>query len=271
MQIDLRGNEIFLSQNGELKSYQKNQLTYWGFRKDGDTYAASATPLGVLLVKLLNYFDVEKVGYSLTDVCKKLLAEIESVRADFDTIKFTGREYKDGNLSREATAEFAAFLKKTLVRPLKPHQLKAASHLYLIKNGANFSVPGSGKTAVVLSAYEKLRNEGKVNTLLVVGPPSCFGPWRDEFKTTLGREPEFKILAGGDPATRKEAYFQDKNKRPELYLVTFQTLLQDHHDVAVFMQRNGVEIFLVVDEAHYIKRVDGNWAKVVLDLEICKI
>jgi SNF2 family DNA or RNA helicase len=127
-------------------------------------------------------------------------------------------------------------------------------------------VPGSGKTAVVLSTYEKLRSEGKVNTLLVVGPPSCFGPWRDEFKTTLGREPEFKILAGGDPTTRKSAYFQDKAQKPELYLVSFQTLLQDHHDAVVFMQRNGIDIFLVVDEAHYIKRVNGNWAKVVLDI-----
>ena len=110
-----------------------------------------------------------------------------------------GREYKDGKFNSEEFKTFESFICKNIHRKLKSHQIKAAFHLYLLGNGANFSVPGSGKTAVVLAVYEKLKAEDKVNTLLIVGPPSCFGPWRTEFQTTLGRIPDYKILSGGGP------------------------------------------------------------------------
>ena len=94
-----------------------------------------------------------------------------------------------------------------LNRRLKDHQAKALHHLISVQNGANFSVPGSGKTTVVLCAYEKYRLEGSVNVLFVVGPPACFGPWREEFKNVLGRAPKHIVLAGGNKADRKSEYY----------------------------------------------------------------
>ena len=43
-------------------------------------------------------------------------------------------------------------------------------HMYYIKNGANFSVPGSGKTTVVLYMLEKIKLEDNVNTLILISP-----------------------------------------------------------------------------------------------------
>ena len=266
MLVGLKNGVLIIHQDYGLKSHQKSQLGFWGFKRSEEGYKVLANDPGALLFKVVNYFTNEKIPYSLSKDCQELLDKIKSRKDEFEIIRHTGEEYKDGIYQKGALLEFTHFLQKISARPLKNHQIKAANHLYLVQNGANFSVPGSGKTAVVLSVYEKLKREGKINTLFVVGPPSCFQPWRDEFKITLNREPEYQILAGGDPDSRKSVYFKEVRQKPELYLTTFQSLLQDHDDVTIFMRRNGVEIFLVIDEAHYIKRIEGNWARVVLDL-----
>src|ERR1035441_10994146 len=76
---------------------------------------------------------------------------------------------------------FLKFLSENIPRKLKEHQIKAALHLLAVGNGANFSVPGSGKTTVVLTVFHWLRQLNLMDSLFVVGPPSCFGPWRDEY------------------------------------------------------------------------------------------
>lgn len=265
MLADLKDGILFL-QDCELKSSQKSQLSYWGFKRDKNGYEGKIDNNGKLLSKVVNFFANENTPLSLTKSCQELLDKVKNFRQEFENVIHAGKAYKEGINSGNEIGIITSRLKNIPARPLKSHQLKAATHLYLVKNGANFSVPGSGKTSVVLSVYEKLRLEGKVNNLFVVGPPSCFQPWRDEFKTTLNRVPKYQILAGGNPNLRKSSYFVDKNRKPELYLATFQTLLQDREDVTTFMLRKGVNIFLVIDEAHYIKRVEGNWATTILDL-----
>jgi SNF2 family DNA or RNA helicase len=265
MLVDLRDGILFL-QDCELKSSQKSQLSYWGFKKNEKGYEGKSDKDGKLLSKVVNFFANANTPLSLSKSCQGLLDKAKTSEEEFENIIYTGQSYKDGIISGSEAGKVASLLKNIPARSLKNHQLKAATHLYLVKNGANFSVPGSGKTSVVLSVYEKLRLEGKVNTLFVVGPPSCFQPWRDEFKITLNREPKYQTLAGGNPNIRKSSYFVDKNRKPELYLATFQTLLQDREDVTTFMLRRGMDIFLVIDEAHYIKKIDGNWATTILDL-----
>src|ERR1039457_4673771 len=101
---------------------------------------------------------------------------------------------------------FLKFLSENIPRKLKDHQVKAALHLLAVSNGANFSVPGSGKTTVVLAVYEWLKRQSIVDALFVVGPPSCFAPWRMEYLEVLGREPRVTLLAGGSIEDRRAAY-----------------------------------------------------------------
>jgi len=155
---------------------------------------------------------------------------------------------------------------ETLPRKLKPHQLKSAFHFYSLKNGANFSVPGSGKTTTLLSVYEKLRIEGKCNLLFIVGPPSCFQPWKNEFYATLGRKPESLILSGGNKSFRKSEYYKSKENASEVYLSTFHTALNDHQDISKFFSQIGIDAFLIVDEAHYMKKLGGSWANSLLQI-----
>jgi len=186
-------------------------------------------------------------------------------RENFVSAREQARKYKNGELDEIISPAFNEHL-ASFSRPLRNHQIKAAQHLYLLNNGANFSVPGAGKTSVVLSVYEMLKNEGDVNCLFVVGPTACFHPWINEFKKQLSRTPKNVILAGMIKQERVINYFLPVNRRPELYLISYQTLTNDLHDIREFFKNKDNNIYFVVDEAHYIKQLGGAWAQSVLSI-----
>ena len=65
-----------------------------------------------------------------------------------------------------------------------------------MRRSANFSVPGSGKTASVLGMYAHLRRSGLARRILVVCPKNAFGSWMDEFALSFGdRDPSPGWLA----------------------------------------------------------------------------
>jgi hypothetical protein len=51
-------------------------------------------------------------------------------------------------------------------------QLRDLTHLLSLSHGANFSVPGAGKTTVAYGLYECERMRDRVDRLLVVAPLS---------------------------------------------------------------------------------------------------
>lgn len=266
MIVDILDEHITLTDYSP-QPYQLSQLKFWGFELVGSSdFVFSGDDLEKVLVKIVKYFETEMIDYSVTAACRERIAELEERDRGFQGKKKLGQNFKNGEFNEESLRQFSKFLSTKIPRKLKPHQLKAAFHFYLVINGANFSVPGSGKTSVVLSVYEKLKEESKVNVLFVVGPPACFGPWKTEFFATLGRKPNVKILSGGDRSLRKAAYFTSEENKAELYLTTFQTLINDQKEIEVFFIQKGINVFLVVDEAHYIKQINGNWATAVLNI-----
>ena len=266
MIIDLQNNKLCI-RNIAFQSYQTSQLKYWGFKSAGENiFDFSGTDLDKVLLKIINYFKKEKIEFEVTEECSKRINAIISRINEFQNIKKIGDDFKNGVYDKQLFKEVSSFFEKNLPRKLKQHQIKSAFHLYLIHNGANFSVPGSGKTSVVLSVFEKLRAEGKVNVLFVVGPPACFGPWKNEFNETIGRKANYRIMAGGDKVARKAEYFTNKDNKSELYLTTFQTLINDQSEIKTFFTQKGINIFMVIDEAHYIKQISGNWAAAVLNI-----
>ncbi len=266
MILDFSQNKLSI-EDISLKSYQKSQLSAWGFRNSGENYLEFVGEnADRILPKVLRYFQKEKLDYETTPECASKIDQISKTLLTFQNFKVLGESFKNGGYDNETFKEFKKFLKTYVHRKLKSHQIKAAFHLYIVSNGANFSVPGSGKTSVVLSVYEKLKHEGKVNVLFVVGPVACFGPWRNEFTETLRRDLNYRVLAGGDKCIRKGEYYASESNKAELYLTTFQTLINDQTEINTFFSQDGINVFLVIDEAHYIKQVNGNWASAVLNI-----
>ena len=80
-------------------------------------------------------------------------------------------------------------------------QILASYHIAFSQNACNFSVPGSGKTSIVYGAFSYFNNllsnhKYYINKILVVGPPSSFSPWKDEFTECYGYKPSSVELDG---------------------------------------------------------------------------
>ena len=150
------------------------------------------------------------------------------------------------------------------IRELKPYQIPAVAHLRSVTHAANFSVPGSGKTTMVLAAYAELKAAGEVEKLLIVGPRSCFAPWEEEFEGCFGRRP-ISVRMTGTPSERIALYSRLQNSKADFGLVTYATAANDSAQISAFLR--SVPTMLVLDESHYVKRLTGGlWATTVRDL-----
>ena len=63
---------------------------------------------------------------------------------------------------------------------LTEFQRRDFSKLWELSHGANFSVPGAGKTRVALALFHASRSAGEVGRMLVVCPKSAFESWENE-------------------------------------------------------------------------------------------
>ena len=254
------------SDSGDLAAHHENQLAFWDFalEETGNCFIANPNDLADLASKVSNYFESRGLKFEIDTLLGKQLEERrQNKRALLDS-KTRGSRFKDGTFKDADTVELLTFLENYVPRKLKDHQFKSALHLFAVDNGAIFSVPGSGKTTVVLTVFEMLRKKGVVDALFVVGPPACFGPWRDEYAEVLGKSPTYVTLAGGNIDERHSNYFANVNSVHDLYLTSFQTLLRDWDKVKSLFSCQGIRFYLVIDEAHYIKQINGSWATAAL-------
>lgn len=265
MDINLNNNTLCIS--GLENKRAQIMMGHYGLMLDGNDYKHDSFDDIEKLIRIINYFHSQKIEYTLDQNAEEKINDFNTKKNLFIEKKELLNSYKKGNYNKDQYNSFIQLLNQAVpTRELRDHQLKSAYHLYLSENGANFSVPGAGKTTVVLSVYEILRQQGLVNTLFVIGPTTCFFAWVDEFYEVLDRRPEYKILAGGDKTNRKSYYYNFSDNRPELYISSFQTLANDIEDVTTFLNSSVIKPFIVIDEAHYIKRLNGQWSSGALAL-----
>jgi SNF2 family DNA or RNA helicase len=166
------------------------------------------------------------------------------------------REHVDQALAGEiAPADFAGPLATSrFVRELRGFQERDLAQLLALRHGANFSVPGAGKTTVAYALYEALRAQGHVQQLLVVAPISAFDAWMTEAVECLEPTPVLQRLERRPSA------------RSEVVLVNYQRLAGRRFErIAEWVQQRPTH--LILDEAHRMKRGRrGEWGAACLDL-----
>lgn len=141
-------------------------------------------------------------------------------------------------------------------RTLKQFQLENLANLTRLPHGADFSVPGAGKTTVALANYALGKSRGKVEQLLVVGPLAAFQAWKDDSVECLSPHPKLSVHSTG-------GNFIPENT--ELLLTNYNRLSADYDIIRAFVARRPTQI--VLDEAHRVKRgQQGVHGRAVLDL-----
>jgi SNF2 family DNA or RNA helicase len=249
-----------------IRGRHHSQMSVFGFQYDERTHSYIGPPddTYLLLQKVTTYLLRNEIPTELSHDAEVSRDLVQRSHDELTEALDAGRLFKDGTFDASKSRAFLDFISNRIPRQLKVHQVKAALHLLAVRNGANFSVPGSGKTSVVLAVFEWLRHLGYIDSIFVVGPPSCFAPWRMEYEAVLGDTPRSVILAGGDIDSRQNQYYASKSDLFDLYLTSFQTLQRDWTLVTSLFRQRGVRFALVVDEAHYIKQPGGAWASAVL-------
>lgn len=200
---------------------------------------------------------MEARGYSLvlTNAAKELLRKHIAFMRSFKESSQVGR-----HLHANPPDELS--LPREFTRTLKDFQKLSVAHLIQVPYAANFSVPGSGKTTMVLAAYARLKSEGAVHKLVVICPRSAFDPWEEEYFSCFEREPSvFRI--SGMPEQRRAGIQQ--SVRYEMFLTTYQMAVNEQEQIAQLLKRH--RCLLVFDEAHHIKKGSGGvWFDAASDL-----
>jgi SNF2 family DNA or RNA helicase len=147
-------------------------------------------------------------------------------------------------------------------RPLRAHQREAIAHALTAVNAANFSVPGSGKTAAALATAVTHLYAGTIDLVVVVGPLACFDPWEQETYRLVGERIPVHRVRG---SARQRMLVYDRAHTGQLLLVSYATAAADQSVLLELFDR--LRIMLVVDESHRIKRFRGGlWASSLAEL-----
>lgn len=140
-------------------------------------------------------------------------------------------------------------------RALRPFQTRDLGHLLGLSNGANFSVPGAGKTTVAYAVYESERAAGRVAQMLVVAPLSAFDAWQDEVDVCFS-DNERPVVAPLVDQPPNDA---------EVLVVNYHRLDSRYETVASWVSQKPTLVLL--DEAHRMKRGwDGTFGSACLSI-----
>ena len=160
-------------------------------------------------------------------------------------------------------SEYAAFsetVNREMSRPLREKQMWDAFFMCSMRKSANFSVPGSGKTASTLGVFAYLQSRGLVDRVIVISPKNAFGSWRDEWASCFGALIPCKSLCFHDvewaskTSASKCKELRFSSARYNLILLNYEAT--GNYD-EVLREIVADRSLLVFDEVHKVKAIGG--------------
>jgi hypothetical protein len=122
---------------------------------------------------------------------------------------------------------------------LTEFQRRDVAKLLSLRHGANFSVPGAGKTRVALAVFSALRKKRLVDRVLVVSPKSAYEAWTDESCQCFGDSLKVKLM--GSKGFRSA----------DLLIVNYERLGRSLEVLAEWLSAGPA--LMILDEAHRMK------------------
>ncbi|MEU7067085.1 DEAD/DEAH box helicase [Streptomyces sp. NPDC046161] len=122
---------------------------------------------------------------------------------------------------------------------LTDFQRRDIARLLSLRHGANFSVPGAGKTRVGLAVYAAMKEAGEARRLLVVCPKSAYESWLSETRQCFTEPPVTQVM------TRCPGI------GAEVMLVNYERLDRSLNELAEWLR--AVPSMVILDEAHRMK------------------
>lgn len=235
-----------------------NFLKNISFRKENDIFVNRRIDANTLK-RIRDFFQKRKYNLILENNCQKILRELEISKQSFENSVKEALEIKNKEDSEFNEIEIPEFLKEN---KLKQYQIKSILHSLKLKNSANFSVPGSGKTWITYASYFKAKTDDespKINKLLVVCPSAAFQVWEEEYNVITGKDSKDLV---------HRISFDDRNNgiipmltnNFEILLINYEKLPDQRflNGIIQMMKKDENNFYLVLDESHKIKSVESN-------------
>ena len=218
-----------------------------------------------LAVKVNSFLEREGWSVVLTGLASSAVERAAEQARSFHRTRQSAEELRSGRVQvdlarvRAALSNFGWNNEK---RRLLDHQERGLVHGLTAGNAANFSVPGSGKTATTLAVGAVHLQANTIDLIIVVGPLSCFRPWETEAAAALpGIVTPVRIR--GSRERRREIY--ESVQPRQILLLSYATAAVDRSRISNLC--DSFKTMLVVDEAHRIKRFRGGvWAPALQDI-----
>ncbi|WP_456276488.1 SNF2-related protein [Bacillus sp. AK128] len=189
------------------------------------------------------------VSKSLKDFLTTMAYFIKE-RADYGkAIKYYEEELDP--IVAERFNKFQDIVGVELQRTLRPKQMWSAFFMCEMRNAANFSVPGAGKTSMVYGTFGYLNSRAvdKVDKIVMVGPKNSFLSWKDEFQANFEDKKALKVL-DVQKTKLSEFEFRLESGDRNLILVNYESLPKYESALSDIIDSRTM---LVFDEVHKIK------------------
>ena len=218
-----------------------------------------------LAVRANSFLKREGWSVVLTGLATTAVERAAEQERSFQRTRQSAEELRSGTTHialEQVRATLAEFGWDDNQRRLLEHQEQGLIHGLTAVNAANFSVPGSGKTATTLAIAATHLQAGTIELIIVVGPLSCFKPWESEAAAAL-HEVVTPIRVRGSREQRRGLY--ESVQPQQVLLLSYATAAADRLRLTNLC--DSFKTMLVVDESHRIKRFRGGvWAPALQEI-----
>lgn len=229
---------------------------------------------GITLVTDINYLQLQMVLDGLKSLANRLNEDLEVTNDVINFIKQNSYAIQQQQIAgitiknhdsrwHDEFESFQEIVNEEITRPLKDVQMGASFYLATMKRAANFSVPGSGKTAMMYGTFAYLRSPkiNEVNRLLVVSPINAFEAWRTEYKEVFGEEAKYVNLR--DPVYQDDGKLKMDWATADVATINYESL---RGKLGLLNTLIDAKTMIVFDEVHRVKNPEGQRAADTLNL-----
>ncbi len=216
----------------------------WSLARNWWSPVCESTSINEIQVSLAE-FNARKEWLRLNWVNEGLTVEVKPEVAEaLKSFQFEMEEFEKRLVSgAPSTSDISNYL-STVNHKRKPtsQQVMNVLSLCTMQNGANFSVPGAGKTSTQYLVWEKLKSQGIVEKMLVICPKSSFEAWVTEPDEVFDYPVRVDIFA---------SEFVPWNT--EVLVVNYEQIERLKKQKSLLSWVASSPTILVIDEAHRIK------------------
>jgi SNF2 family DNA or RNA helicase len=184
------------------------------------------------------------VCFTWTEDAARFVDTLAAGHASIGQARRRVRELENRQIAAGALANYPGLHK------LDPHQVVAVAAMTdpAILGLCLFDEQGAGKTVMAIHAFDRLRQLGGKDTLLVFAPKNMVEEWARDFRRFMGEKYSISVVTGP-----RSAKYLGLLKPADVYVMNYETAHLMELSIQSLLRRNLGRTIMTVDESFFIK------------------